>query len=258
MKISEVEKELHITRANIRFYEKEGLFSPSRADNGYREYTSEDVAIHKKIVVYRKLGISVNDIQRIFNQELDLQDAVCDSIVHLQNEIEKLNGSIELCRKIQNNNVTDSEFNESYYWEEINKSESSGNKFIDICKDYAAFEKNLFFDAMKAYFWGFDFQKIEKRHGLLKLAALFILICVCRGITGVLIWKKDSFFDGFLTPFILFLIVSIILLPTFLFKNKYPKFVKIWNIIVFSISIVFLLLVIGVLIFLLIRMIFDF
>ena len=72
------------------------------------------------------------------------------------------------------------------------------------------------------------------------------------------LYGKKTAFDGFLTPFILFLIVSIILLPTFLFKNKYPKFVKIWNIIVFSISIVFLLLVIGVLIFLLIRMIFDF
>ena len=39
MKINEVEQLVGITKRNIRFYEKEGLLSPSRnSDNGYREY----------------------------------------------------------------------------------------------------------------------------------------------------------------------------------------------------------------------------
>lgn len=44
MKINDVEKQLGITKANIRFYEKEGLLTPSRSANGYRDYTEADIA----------------------------------------------------------------------------------------------------------------------------------------------------------------------------------------------------------------------
>ena len=37
MTIREVEQQLGMTRANIRFYEKEGLLSPRRESNGYRD-----------------------------------------------------------------------------------------------------------------------------------------------------------------------------------------------------------------------------
>ncbi|MDE6111688.1 MAG: MerR family transcriptional regulator, partial [Eubacterium sp.] len=76
MKIQELENELNISRANIRFYEKEGLLNPKRKENGYRDYSDEDIAVLKKIIVYRKLGISVTDIKKIFNNELELQEAV--------------------------------------------------------------------------------------------------------------------------------------------------------------------------------------
>ena len=46
MTIREVEKELGITRANVRFYEKEGLIFPKRNPvNDYRDYSAEDVEI---------------------------------------------------------------------------------------------------------------------------------------------------------------------------------------------------------------------
>ncbi len=94
MKIQELENELNISRANIRFYEKEGLLNPKRKENGYRDYSDSDIAVLKKIIVYRKLGISVTDIKKIFNNELELQEAVSQSIKNLQKEIERLNGSI--------------------------------------------------------------------------------------------------------------------------------------------------------------------
>ncbi|MDE6722978.1 MAG: MerR family transcriptional regulator, partial [Eubacterium sp.] len=86
MKIQELEKELNISRANIRFYEKEGLLNPARKENGYRDYSDEDIAVLKKIIIYRKLGISVTDIKKIFANELDLQEAVSQSIENLKKE----------------------------------------------------------------------------------------------------------------------------------------------------------------------------
>ena len=63
MNVQDVEKALGITRANIRFYEREGLLSPDRKENGYRDYTNDDIVRLKKIIIFRKLGLSVADIK---------------------------------------------------------------------------------------------------------------------------------------------------------------------------------------------------
>ena len=41
MNIAEAERRTGLTRANIRFYEKEGLLKPTRGENGYRDYTED-------------------------------------------------------------------------------------------------------------------------------------------------------------------------------------------------------------------------
>ena len=63
--IKEVEKKLNITRANIRFYEKEGLLQPKRCDNEYRDYSEDDLKRLEKILIFRKCNISIENIQHI-------------------------------------------------------------------------------------------------------------------------------------------------------------------------------------------------
>ena len=43
MTIREIEALSGMTRANIRFYESEGLLTPNRMENGYRDYTRSDL-----------------------------------------------------------------------------------------------------------------------------------------------------------------------------------------------------------------------
>lgn len=43
MKIKQVEELVGITSKNIRFYESQGLLTPERADNGYREYHQDNI-----------------------------------------------------------------------------------------------------------------------------------------------------------------------------------------------------------------------
>lgn len=43
MKTNELEKLLGTTKDTLRYYEKEELISPSRDDNGYRNYSHEDI-----------------------------------------------------------------------------------------------------------------------------------------------------------------------------------------------------------------------
>ena len=72
MNISDAAKALGITRRAIKLYEEQGLLSPvARKDNGYRDYTDDDLNTLRKIQLYRKLGVGLSDIRRIMNGEGD-------------------------------------------------------------------------------------------------------------------------------------------------------------------------------------------
>lgn len=43
MRIGEVEKLTQVKEANIKFYEREGLINPRRNENGYRDFSDEDI-----------------------------------------------------------------------------------------------------------------------------------------------------------------------------------------------------------------------
>ena len=43
MHIKDVEQRTGLSRANIRYYEQEGLVHPARRKNGYRDYSPDDL-----------------------------------------------------------------------------------------------------------------------------------------------------------------------------------------------------------------------
>lgn len=136
MKIKELENELSISRSNIRFYEKQGLFSPERRDNNYREYTEQDIEVLKKIIIFRKMGFSVEEIKQIQNNELPFEEAIANLQHRIEEEVEQLNGSLKLIKRVEKENASFDEMDTNEYWNAIGKSEKSGEKFIDICKDF--------------------------------------------------------------------------------------------------------------------------
>ena len=72
MNIGQLEAALGMTRANIRFYEKEGLLSPTRSENGYRDYTGSDLDTLRRIKLLRQLQFSLEDIRAMQTGALDL------------------------------------------------------------------------------------------------------------------------------------------------------------------------------------------
>ena len=91
MTIKEVEEQLGLSRATIRFYEKENLLAPQRSGNSYREYSEEDIAVLKKIVVFRKLGFSVAEIKDFLEEKVPLQELLEKNIHELQEKMNELN-----------------------------------------------------------------------------------------------------------------------------------------------------------------------
>ena len=59
---SEIQKETGLTRKAIEYYEDKGLIHPQKSENGYRDYSTKDLEILKKVSIFRKLGMSISDI----------------------------------------------------------------------------------------------------------------------------------------------------------------------------------------------------
>ena len=65
MLINEVCNLTGLTKKAISYYEKQGLLKPKKSNNGYREYSEEDIALLNEISLYRKLDIAIKDIKVI-------------------------------------------------------------------------------------------------------------------------------------------------------------------------------------------------
>lgn len=62
---SEVEEKTGLSRKAIEYYEDKGLIDPQRLENGYRDYSTEDVKALKEISLLTKLGLSLAEIKDI-------------------------------------------------------------------------------------------------------------------------------------------------------------------------------------------------
>ena len=63
MRRSEIQEKTGLTRKAIEYYEEKGLIKPLRLENGYRNYSDEDLEILNKISVFRKVGLSLSEIK---------------------------------------------------------------------------------------------------------------------------------------------------------------------------------------------------
>lgn len=226
MKIQDLEKELNITRSNIRFYEKEGLLTPPRKENGYRDYGDKEIAQLKKIIIFRKLGISVADIKSIFEGVLPLQTAIDNNIDRLHKEIEELNGAIEVCEQIKEDNSEEKDFPQDHFWNVINNREKQGEKFNEILKDYLEIELEM----LKRVF---GLKHTKKKLSFKQIILIALTLCAVRGLMCQFVWKSATFFEGFSYPLAIFAIASIAIAPICYFAHKKPKIATILIYIIF-------------------------
>ena len=106
MTIGEVEQRSGMERANIRFYEREGLIAPARLKNGYRDYTEADVQILLRIKLLRSLHISLEEIKKLKSGEEILTHTLERQIEMLEGERQGAEYAQIICRKMQSDQVT--------------------------------------------------------------------------------------------------------------------------------------------------------
>lgn len=72
MRLGEAAKSTDLSKRAIKYYEEKGLLQVKKDENGYRNYTENDIQILKRISLYRKLGIGLQEIKTLL-QEDDLK-----------------------------------------------------------------------------------------------------------------------------------------------------------------------------------------
>ena len=124
MTIKEVEELSKMTRANIRFYEKEGLITPQRDPNGYRNYTEQDVDILKRIRLLRTVHLGLEEIRSLSEKESELTDVLLIHLRTLKKEQKDLEQSRVICEQLCRDQAAYESFDAEHYFNLLEKAPS--------------------------------------------------------------------------------------------------------------------------------------
>lgn len=97
MLIHEIAKECKITKKAVQYYVEEGLLFPNILENGYKDFSSKDLDLLKKIVLYRKLGLSISDIKSVLNDQKEITRILHQRVLEIEREKVKQ----DILRRIQ-------------------------------------------------------------------------------------------------------------------------------------------------------------
>ena len=134
MKIKYVEELVGITKKNIRFYEEQGLLAPDRAENGYRAYGQADVDRLMQIKLLRKLGVPIEEIKRIFQGSIHLDDCLDRHLDELERQKENLAKMQAISEQIIASHVTLQNLDTENYLNQVESMEKEGTSFMDVEK----------------------------------------------------------------------------------------------------------------------------
>lgn len=184
MKISEAAKLTGLNVSSIRFYERKGLLMPQREDGSkYRDYTDEDVQRIRQILLYRKMGISVETIELILKGKAVPGEILAEQKRVLEEQITELKGASELCKLV----MKEAEIPENKKLEEylnyVYQEEKKGGRFAEVRElledlgDYSA----------TAGVWGIFFMGMGMRKWLVGAGAVGVLLFMIV-IFGIRVW----------------------------------------------------------------------
>lgn len=122
MKIQDLENRTGLDRATIRYYEKMGLITPTRAENGYRDYSEEDKEQLLKIKLLRQLGMSIERIEKLQQGSDDFQAVLQQQITALHQLRDTAQRSVQICQMMRDDGVSYDTMNAEYYIRQLRQA----------------------------------------------------------------------------------------------------------------------------------------
>ena len=133
MRINKVEELVGITKKNIRFYEEKGLLTPRRnSENGYREYSDEDIDVLQKVKLLRQLSIPIEEILKLQQGYLTLEDCMRRHIIALDREEENVKQKKSICKQLEVSGEHLSNMDTEKYLLLMKDMEQEGVRFMNL------------------------------------------------------------------------------------------------------------------------------
>ena len=133
MKINEVEAAVGVTKKNIRFYEEEGLITPSREPgNGYRSYSQADVERLRRIKLLRKLDVPLAEIREMLEGQCTLAEGMSLQLERLRSRRADLEEAIGFCALLQQENGPLEQLDVEQTLARLTAKEEHGVSFVNI------------------------------------------------------------------------------------------------------------------------------
>ena len=86
MLIHEIAKKCGTTKKTVQYYVEERLILPEVLGNGYKDFSEEDMRRLKRIVLYRKLGLSLGEIKGVLEDPRELTAVLHQRTLELERE----------------------------------------------------------------------------------------------------------------------------------------------------------------------------
>ncbi len=106
MTSKEMEARSGVPRANIRYYEAEGLLAPARSGNGYRDYSEEDLRTLEKIKLLRRLGVTIEELRALRDGKADLAAVLDRRLAEVGGEQAALGRVERVCGDLRRSGAT--------------------------------------------------------------------------------------------------------------------------------------------------------
>lgn len=179
MRINKVEELVGITKKNIRFYEEQGLLSPARnLENGYRDYSEEDVETLHKIKLLRQLSVPIEEILKLQKGILTLEDCMRRHIIILNREEENVRQNKIVCEQLETCGEQFSTLDTEKYLLLMKDMEKEGVRFMNV-------------------------EHVDKRRRA-PIIATIVMVVLMAGVIGLLCWAAVE--DPIPLPFLCLII----------------------------------------------------
>ena len=86
MLINEVAKKCGITKKAVQYYVEQHMVNPNVLENGYKDFAAQDVEIIKRIVLYRRLGLSIPEIKKVLEQNDNVKSILYQRTLDMEKE----------------------------------------------------------------------------------------------------------------------------------------------------------------------------
>lgn len=134
MKPKEIQQKLGINADRIKFFKREGVFTPENPPSGNRgtNYTEVDYKNLQFLVVLTKMGLTCSNIRKMQEGVSTMEEVVYERRKQIEDDMTRKRNSLYLLNDLLEAKEEFESFHTDHYWNVITERESKGEEFIDV------------------------------------------------------------------------------------------------------------------------------